>query len=407
MPANSPVKVYYDGISRSGTLVSNDGVSSYDPNPPARCYLDNVRSYTSTPNYKDLISSGIDASAYYLRRHTIFARPSFHLTEHGGPPWAPWVFRTSDVTMTARPDITDYPFNGAALRYDDSLSDIAVKRLKSRIGGRTKQVQLLIPLAESRELKGLASAILSSGFDLVKALVEIKRTKGKSALRFAADKWLTWSFALAPTISEATAIKDAIATLMAENDELRYRDRGSSSQKKWYDRIVEQDTLQYGTYQIVYTIERSLSYQLVAGYTVRASTDVDYARDLFGLSNPFALVPMFWELTAFSWVADYFGTIGDVLEDLFIVDPVDTRYVSMCRRYEHKVFVEATKPTGPWVATSSVEGSRQLSGTFFEIERTPLSKIPQRQLRFKTQAEIGNNAVSKLLNLASLLVPRR
>jgi hypothetical protein len=131
----------------------------------------------------------------------------------------------------------------------------------------------------------------------------------------------------------------------------------------------------------------------------------DYgAVDHFGLNLP-DLVPAAWELVPWSWVVDYFTTVGAYLDDVFSSDPSACRYVCQNRLYRVEVNTDVW-----WARDNGVKYPDQSEGRsyveLFEFDRTMLSNLPSRSLRFKTLDEIGLNGVNKLLNLVAVLGQR-
>lgn len=366
------------------------------------CYQQATRNLVSEPQWKTLISTGKDATNAY-RRFEAKQLPTRHVVTEKSTPTGYAYRRTATATFALGRDYTSSPFYVLSNAHDATLQDIAVKRLKDKVGARTKQVQLLIPLAESRELRGLVRSLVVAGVDLVKALAEIKRSKGKSAYQFASHAWLTWSFGLAPTISEITAVSEAIDSYLHSPDGQRYTERGAAK-KTFRSTVKGYAAVKDGTAPITYDLVHTLSYRIVSGFRVRIDSGNNYGADVFGLSGMGNLVPALWELTAFSWVFDYYSTIGDYLEDTFVVQPIDTAYCVLTRKYVLEGFVDMGPSVGPWITASSALGGRQQAFRLVDVQRSPLSKIPQRSLRFKTSDEIGKNALNKLLNLSAVLL---
>jgi hypothetical protein len=112
---------------------------------------------------------------------------------------------------------------------------------------------------------------------------------------------------------------------------------------------------------------------------------------------------------AYSWVWDYFTTVGAFLDDVFTSDPSKCIYCVKSELYTAEVVgtVRATANRAYPATTKYWEDyvdDAVFTGKYFNFQRTPLAKLPNRALRFKTVDEIGFNAVNKVLNLASVLI---
>lgn len=245
-------------------------------------------------------------------------------------------------------------------------------------------------------------ALAFSSTDLIRALIEIKRSKGASAFQFASHAWLTWSFAVKPTILEIQEISQSIDAFMAAKD-AKFTDYGASK-KQWQTSGRQEITGNFGTTcSVRWQLLHTLSYRYTCGYHPKVRSANDYGVGAhFGLEFG-AMIPAFWELTPFSWLLDYFGTMGDYLEDTFVSDSVTTIYVNSGRKYSvsGQIFLDFKEQ--PITTEMSVYGKPGL----FELkqfDRSIHSQLPTRALRFKSADEIGKSAVNKLLNLSSVLV---
>lgn len=354
---------------------------------------------TADPDWKVLVSRNQDASGYYFRRETSFQ-----------PKWSEQkeLCRQSGVTISSNTRcfyLDDPSLHLKDERVDFALRDQAIGRLKNKIGSRSKQVNVLVPLAELRELRGVIRALTYHGLDIAHALLQIKRTKGKSAFQYAAHAWLQWSFAIAPTVSEAIEISDAIQQHIEQSGGGKYTDYGVAKKEWTTVRTATFNTGYYAHADVVIRHRHKLSYRSAAGYTLPLTAGNLYdGRESFGLEFG-ALVPTMWELAAFSWLFDYFSTAGAFLEDVFVSDPQTAIYTNITRKYRCDITYEFANPrvTSNQGGMSSVIGEPS-SAVFTEIERHVLPKLPRRQLRFKSSDEVGKNAVNKLLNLCSIVV---
>jgi hypothetical protein len=283
--------------------------------------------------------------------------------------------------------------------------DLALKRLKGKLARDINQFNLLLPVAELKETRSLISSTSQVTSELLKALIELKHGKVKGLASKVGKAWLQFSFAISPTIADTHEAINSLSSYLLRQDHSStytgsYEERWSSSGS-----TATTNTACSGC---TWGFKRS---QIDHNYKVRYSAgvlfDISSANNYslpehFGLE--FSSLPsVLWELTVFSWVADYFGTTGAFLEDVFSSPAGNTFYCTKSVKYEMNM-KQAVTLNVPSTRTlvRKVEGSVSQKSLIFE--RTTLSDIPHRALRFKSIDEIGLNSVNKILNLASILV---
>lgn len=355
------------------------------------------RSLEGDPNWLALVEKGQSASHHYSKIEVTY-RPRrtnvYTVEKYPGN-----ASRVSDFSGSFIYD----PWLFANRSDDSALADLALKRLKSRIAEYEQSYQAFAPAAELRELRGLVVSAAFSATDLVYALLKIKKTKGKSAAQFASHTWLNWSFAISPTLSDIKNLASVIQQELNDPGGRKFTVRGSAK-KDWVTSTTLNNSSSFGgNSKIKARCEHNLSYRYVAGLKSAVRSANNYSTlSQFGIGVP-QLVPALWELTAFSWLFDYFSTVGDYLEDTFTVDQNQSIYCVRTKKYICDVVFNVGPSEGYYVTGSTVSGTPS-SGSFFETIRLPSSSIPSRQLRFKTVDEIGKGAISKLLNLGSILV---
>lgn len=280
--------------------------------------------------------------------------------------------------------------------------DRAIGQLRRKLDGATDQFKALPPLVESKDLYHLVRNAVDLTKKTVGILVDIKRLRFRDAYRHASDAWLTYSFAVSPLMGDIGNVADSILSYLYKVQPNR-RFVGRSTNRSFGSVKTSNITgARNATLEGVCQYTVDISYSVVAGmdFSIYAANDYSVL-DHFGIKPP-ELIPTLWELTAFSWVADYFGTLGTFLSDTFSTPPGDTVYVSETRKYE---VIGKTSYSYVPAANTSILHKIEIPGyyRFFEIERTRLPNLPVRSLRFKTSDEIGLNSLNKLLNLVSVL----
>lgn len=361
--------------------------------------LPGQRITTSNPSYRIQIAKGQNATTNYTNRKGKVI-PYGHIVTCKFKQSATSLVNSKSMHIYC-PDLSTLigPVDDAALQ------DIAFQRLKSRLANVVGNADLMAPVAELRELRGLVRQTANLAIDVTKALIDIKRTKGKSALDFAADAWLGFNFGVRPLIADTNKAIDSVNSFLNRNDQ-SVRLVGSSN-KEWFSKGTDVNLAgALGAGSIVsIQIHHQLSYRCVAGFdlNLRSGNNYNLAEHL-GFSYT-KLPSTLWELTPFSWVADYFGTVGNYLSDTFTSPPGDTKYVSLNKKYTAKVILSGRKDAGIGGVTdySRTDFFRQGYAEYIHFTRTSLSSLPRAALRFKTQDELGFSAVSKLLNLSAIL----
>lgn len=375
----------------------NGGSQAGSPGP---CRLEEHRHLGNNPDWRVQVLKSENATTLYTRRIIDFKpRSTLVTTQELIPGNSEKVSSVSRIRFANDP--SDFVLENEE---DTALRDLALKRLKQKLSSRSNQMNLLVPAAEIRELRGSIRAIAYAGIDVLKALIEIKKTKGKSAFQYASHAWLQFSFAISPTVGEVSDICGSIDDYLNDASGGRYTDYGAA-RKEWNTSAQTSVISAYGgNSPVKMQMRHKLSYRYTAGYKLPFRSSNDYSvGKRYGL-EPGALVPTLWELTPFSWLYDYFTTMGDYLEDTFITDLAQPIYVVLTKKYTCHGAYNVLPAVGSWVKSSYIEGEQSsFDWTFVKRSSSGLT-VPQRQLRFKTSDEISKNAVNKLLNLSSILV---
>lgn len=345
----------------------------------------------STPDWQKRIADGRDASNYYSRNgvsirmgrtsvEALIKVGETHYNSVGG-----------NITL----GLTHLIQNN-----DPDLRDLALKRFKARLARNTGESQLGAPIAELHEVRSLITSLQKESVDLLLALIRIRKTKGASAWKYASEKWLTYQFGIAPLVRDIKTGLASIEKYFVQNDRRVRLYAGAS--KYWTEVVPNRTKGPYGTwFNSDATYQHKLSYRYIGAWDLIVDSANDYSlHEHLGVTFG-ALPSVAWELTPFSWVVDYVCTMGEFLEDAFSSPPGDLKYFVLCRKYDMKVLnrMYYTPKEGSIIRQQKGEGICE----YWEFERTPLTALPHRPLRFRTAAEIRSNLTSKLMNLASVL----
>jgi hypothetical protein len=290
---------------------------------------------------------------------------------------------------------------------DSGLFDLALTRLKRKLKKQVGGAEAMTPVAESKELHGLFRQATTMTTTLVETLIDIKRTKGASALKYASNAWLAYGFGVRPLVDDIGNVIDAIGNFFNRaNAGIRV---SASAKRTWVSSLAPSNMSPAAAGAQAWSstaMYHELSYRWYCGGSadVMSSNDYTLAKHLgFSSQN---LIPTFWELIPYSWVVDYFTTVGALLEDTFQVLPGTLYYAGYTKRYKCRMDTTiAWKVPRDWFG-STVNGSS--TGTRFEFARAPQGIfLPHIGLRIKSLDEIGVFGVTKLLNLASVMIQRK
>lgn len=283
---------------------------------------------------------------------------------------------------------------------DAILKDIALSRLKNRLSGDIGKASLLPPLAESREIHGLIHDINSFGLDALKALLALKRTHGKSVIKLAGKIWLFFSFGVNPLLSDLSKAAQSILDYNERTDH-SVSVHGTAS-KIWFSQGLTNlsNIAQNVLMDVISSAKHQLSYRYKGSVALTTRSNASYSvLDHLGIQVG-QLPSALWELTPFSWVVDYFTTVGPWLDDVFYTLPGNLKYLSLNQRYENECthFPKMTCTIGSNAIVASSGRTR-----YFSFARTSLASLPTRALRIRSFDEIEKYSLGKLLNLASVL----
>jgi len=366
----------------------------------------NVKNGWRDPDYQVKIDLKEDASLPYKRFHHEVIQPMefYARCYNKAKKQEVWGTRTGPFTIAAEPH---------SLPASPAMDDLAVKRFKTEFGEAYQDFQALVPLAEIRETRDLIKTTAALTERLLLDLITIKSKRArKDLVALAGDLWLQYSFAISPTVGDIeqllTVVGDHINRYDKENVKVSKgsRESYSSTGNQTYYSLGSYAAYAYPYYRLIRHVENG--YRYTGAYNLLLQSSNDYSlRERLGFSLK-ALPSVGWELIPFSWVLDYFSTVGAYLDDRITSPPSNTIYLTRSQRYRVVQSIVITKVgTLPgWTLLDS--NVKPYSYSFNAFERKIVPSLPHRALRFKTYSEItGSTMVNKLLNLGSILVSKR
>jgi hypothetical protein len=357
---------------------------------------------TSNPDWRVKIAKKQDASsAYYRTKIDCFVKPIYATGEELGV-----VDHRKAYTYNARwtgPIPTSFPST------DAFTEDVALSILKRKISEHEDHFNSLLPLAELHELRTTFRNSVELATDFLDTVIRVKRKYKdvRYATKYLSKAWLTFGFGIAPVIKDVSDLAKSISEYLLRTDHTAVLEGHFTKQWSSGSSVLPADNpgSMAGTDLKVHsTLVHKLTYMYKGGFNFALSSAVDYgAMRHFGLRLE-NLTPTAWELIPFSWLMDYFATVGDCLEDTFIGTPVHVLYLNKTRSYkvqgQNRMEVVHRSPPG---IRSLVSNPGSCLWSYSEFERTVLGTLPHRVCRFRTIDEIGSYSLRKLLNLAAIL----
>jgi hypothetical protein len=356
--------------------------------------------WTKDTDWKIKVAKQQNAANAYTRSKWVYAIP-YYVRAAGHVQRVSTRYKTGAIRIS----LSGYTYLSGST--DSVLADQAVARYKRKLQSSLGNAQALVPTVELRELRKTISASASYSYDFVIALSKIRKTRGLSFVRYMQDKWLTYSFGIAPLVSDTLSLLKAVNSYM-ERPRGLHRIR-SSAVKRWVTGGKSDASVPYGFLTRISTqVDHELRYTLDSGidFSILAGNNYSLSEHL-GLSEFGAKFPgLLWELTPYSWVFDYFTTVGAYLDDTFVIPKGSTKYLTRTRKYVATGIDTPDVVPDPVNFGAHVLHQKNLEPGYFQFviaQREVLTSLPHAALRFRTVDEMGRNGVTKLLNLVSLL----
>lgn len=382
---------YYNTSWRTGTY------EKYSVGQSATKCSEDSSIGSDDPFWKDKVVKKQDATNPYTRKGYKTNRP-VHLAGSSTTKSGPNVITSMGEGVYAHNTAQVQEYVAVS---DAALRDLALLRLKRKIGSHLNKQNLAVPIVELREMRGMIRGMAEYSTTFLHKLAGIKKTKGKSAKKAFDEAWLTYSFGLSPMVGD---FKDALDNVQAALDRADHNVVLSGAAKKdWFQSHPQMvSTFLFGTPAIVdATVYHVLSYRYEGGFAFKLLSSNDYSTSkLFSFSIE-ALPTVGWELLPYSWMIDYFTNVGAFLDDTFVLPPGSSTYIILNTR--HRVTCGITASTRPSPGTLVSTTTKPGRAEWERFERSKIASLPRIGLHVKSMDQIGTNAVNKLLNLAALL----
>jgi len=350
------------------------------------------RTFTSNPGWRQTVAAGADAGSTYYRNFFRY-KPAHYSVR-------------SENSLNLSYGVGSY--DGSVTNLEkawEPLIERATASVKRKLDGNIGKAQLAAPVAESREIHRLVRQINTLGTDTLKALLAIKKTRGKSAFKQFGNIWLGFGFGVNPLIKDVESAARSILDYTIRQDR-QVRITGTAVQD--YHSAATTLSPQQIAWGCSMGFKDSFTHtqgvRIVAGMDLKLRSAASYSvADHLGLKV--GMIPsVAWELTPFSWVVDYFVTVGPWLDDMFYTLPGETTYISMTQKYQNEIInFPYARPSGGYTAHLSPTPGR---GRYISFYRTKLTSLPSRAIRIKSADQVAQFGLTKLLNLGSVLAQK-
>lgn len=360
----------------------------------------NQRILQDDKDWKLKIAKGQDAvNPYTLRRARFFPCRVRIQTDYTAP-------NGRRMVSTGSHSFGHSPFDRLVVPVDAALKDQALASFKRKIRSNVGKKDLVVPAVELRELRGLVKQVALMGVETIKSLISLKKGNLTPLTKQISDVWLMFGFGVDPLLTDISEVAKAIQNYLDRADHtVRLSSRAS---KTWFEKGGEGPRTGGIHYSLYTSCQRlhKLSYVYTGGFDfqVRSSDDYSYgAQEIFGLS-PKELPALLWELTAFSWVADYVTNIGVYLEDTFDVPAGASKYMCLSTLYTVEGEIHPTPVLTQKGALITSQTVLPGTGNLTYFKRETVSALPRVGLHLKSVDQIGQGVLTKLANLGSILV---
>lgn len=376
-----------------------------------------TRTGTRLPHWKQVIASGNNATTPLTATWDTVSISPAHFTytlreKTNGTIVQKWsdgdiVYHNSNYTLPTCPN----PVVSAT--FVDNLARAAFYKKLRSINTKFAGLTFLGELKESLHmLRKPARALYDSAGGYLAALGKAKRASPKDWTKVISGLWLEHSFGWQPLINDT---RDAIKAYDALKDKTR-QEMVSAGAIKRYDNGTSFEYWPTPSNGCALYLRKVNFEDVIVRYKGKLSARADatswdnYA--LFGFS-PREVIPTAWELLPWSFLADYFTNIGDILESTMAVDTkldfTNRTELHLCRRntYGSSAAAKAVEGTN-YAVVSEVRSQSVVLQTRKTVSRSAVGSIPLPSFQLSvdlTDGQLGN--IAALLGQARALHPQQ
>jgi hypothetical protein len=233
-----------------------------------------------------------------------------------------------------------------------------------------------------------------------------------------ASTYLEFVFGLAPVISDTRAIAEALARYSDERNGTnlsRSKASGTGEAILAQSTFVPDDLPGVSGWRISFanTTRKTTEYGVQYLCGLRASQTIDSSSnqrllELLGFT-PENFIPALWEVLPWSWLADYFANVGQIIEAGF-TSTANVTWISKSVRqrtvleFMSTVNAEATRLR---MSTNGYNGSASGSGGSYVMRRTSLTRTVPLSLGIPPLTFSLPGNAKKLMNMAAVALSRQ
>lgn len=312
--------------------LTTDGYVSLDYDLSIDCT--GTRICQNVPGYREKIRNGSNATGpYYLLATKVEVLTPGSATSSSNAKAVPFPPGTPNPSSTEV--FTGFATNisppGTGSTSASKAEAIALAQIYRKIRSEQERMNSLASLAEITDVFRQFGAPANALIDLtnkrlnrlelerrgLKGTVSFKRAQW---LRIVASTYLEWSFGLAPIISDTMKAAEALARFNNDEELSKLLPRRKVT-GRGIDRAVSTNTniTNIGSSLMRMSRTETDTYesrcQYIAGLSAPITADFgsnERLMELLGV-NPRNLIPAVWEAVPWSWLADYFSNVGEIL----------------------------------------------------------------------------------------------
>jgi hypothetical protein len=270
-----------------------------------------------TPNWKRLISEGkiLNNPLLQISNITTFRPVLFTAEGYQDSDCVRICHMESGSSLPATlPTSLDWNYwNDYTLDAYSDDRDIALG--KAWAGVDISEMQVLASLGEMPETVRWMTSLVGRMLGIIRAFtakkLSIEASKffrsGKSMIDAMSELWLEFRYAVRPLVYDMHQAVSALKHVVDKS--LRFTSRGyhrsSTIETSTYVASVE------GSFESIVSRKRETKADFRAGVLYSIDSDINGLMSVWGLDRPFEMI---WELTPFSFIIDWFFSVGDVLQ---------------------------------------------------------------------------------------------
>lgn len=266
----------------------------------------------TNPGWRETLNrGGILNNPMTLKRTSVYPpKPAYYKHHYKKDNWRycsthkvyhAMLHETDGMLAPTEPENLEIPL-GDLLSVRQTLIDKAVTQAHANVD--VSQMQALVSTAEARKTVESMGNILKRATRVLRAVrkLDIRKLRKEISPHELADRYMEARYAIRPVIYDAIQVRNYAAT---EHKRIRETFRGESA-----ERYVTQDTIRQ---PLIWLVDATWARETGIELTARAGVLCDADITALSASGSDQFAETLWELTPFSFIADWFANTGDVI----------------------------------------------------------------------------------------------